>query len=653
MKNLLTSSRTLALSILLGCGTGQAQMLGTAVAEPLLGKPLQVTVPARFASGDAGDQCVHAEVFYGESRVRASDVRTTITGPADQRQVRVEADAPIDEPIVTVSLRAGCRNTVTRNYTLLPEYPSERLLAALETRTALAARAAAAPLQLAASPAPASLSPGRAAPRPVTVARAATTAADTVPARSPRTSRAFRNEAVAAGPRLRLEPLERPEGQAVLRVSASLSEPNGDAARRAAAAMLWQAINADPQEVLRTTVLLQKLEQDLAQLRQNATHTRAEMAALRQRLDAAQPWYQSPVVAQALALLLLAAASAGGVLWFRARQQRLAAPAWYAPNEAAPAAGSAAAVAEVPAAEPETVVFVAPDAPQAVVPVDVPLPDAPVSAAAAPSAAHDGTIDFELATPEVQQPAARSAVDGMLRVETLAATFEEVEFLTSLGLAGDAMDLLKTYLQDSAGPAPIAFLELMRLCDQAGDAMAVATIRRRYAQLYGVEAPRLPQVVAPGGVEAMPELSARIVAAWGRSEALDRIEQALFAVPTPGNPLTLQAGRDLLCLYDLSMTLLTDAAVPPAGHGAQAHPLAPWAQAEDAPPAPALADAGAPSGLDVDLTQPAPLEAVRLPAVEGLDVAAAARAEAERRAHEEEEAFDAAVASERVPASRY
>lgn len=649
MKNLLTPSRTLALSILLGCGTGQAQMLGTAVAEPLLGKPLQVTVPARFASGDAGDQCVHAEVFYGESRVRASDVRTTITGPADQRRVRVEADAPIDEPVVTVSLRAGCRNTVTRNYTLLPEYPSERLLAALETRTALAARAAAAPLQLAASPAPASLSPRRAAPRPVTVARAATTAADTVPARSPRTSRAFRNEAVAAGPRLRLEPLERPEGQAVLRVSASLAEPNGDAARRAAAAMLWQAINADPQEVLRTTVLLQKLEQDLAQLRQNATQTRAEMAALRQRLDAAQPWYQSPVVAQVLALLLLAAASAGGVLWFRARQQRLAAPAWYAPSEAAPVTGSAAAVAELPAAEPETVV-VAPDAAQ---PVDVPLPEAPVSVATAPSAVHDGTIDFELATPEVQQPAARSAVDGMLRVETLAATFEEVEFLTSLGLAGDAMDLLKTYLQDSASPAPIAFLELMRLCDQAGDAMAVATIRRRYAQLYGVEVPRLPQVVAPTGVEAMPELSARIVAAWGRGEALDRIEQALFAVPTPGNPLTLQAGRDLLCLYDLSMTLLTDAAVPPAGHGAEAHPLAPWAQAEDAAPAPALADAAAPSGLDVDLTQPAPLEAVRLPAVEGLDVAAAARAEAQRRAQEEEEAFDAAVASERVPASRY
>jgi hypothetical protein len=259
-------------------------------------------------------------------------------------------------------------------------------------------------------------------------------------------------------------------------------------------------------------------------------------------------------------------------------------------------------------------------------------------------------------------------VDGPLRVETLAATFEEVEFLASLGLASDAMDVLKGYLQDSRSPAPLAYFELMRLCDQEEDAHALASVRRRYAHAFGIEPPRLQEVTASLGVESLPELSARITRAWGTPEASRLIEESLFQVPPAGMPLTLQAGRDLICLHDLAMALVKDAGPQFAGNEADAHPLAPWAAHGDDPAAAhaaaqavAEAQGGHRFALDVDLTAaPEPLPQTRQ-APDELELApllaelkaSAARQDAARAQAEVEDAFSAAVASERMPVSRF
>ncbi|MBC5783131.1 hypothetical protein H8N03_09265 [Ramlibacter sp. USB13] len=660
MKNLLTPGSTLAVALLLGWAGAHGQMLGSPNADVLMGKPLDMSLPARFASPDAGDECVQADVFYGESRVNAGNVRATVTGPADQRRIRVESTAPIDEPVVTVSVRAGCRNTVTRNYTLLPEYPSETRLAALDARAALASAAAAVPLRMANGTAP-NTSPRRPAAGPAIVARAdAATQPAAVATRNAPPARALRKEARATGPRLRLEPVDLPERDAILRVSTTLAEPDGDASRRATAALLWQAINADPAEVLRTSLMIQKLEQELAQLRQSTSQTRAEMAALRQRLDQAQqPWYVSPLVVQLLALLVLAGAAAAGLFWYRTRDVKVLGEPWYVPGPAANEPEVASATADVVHEEPARVEPAVEAVPSQ--PVVAPVVAAPIVAAAAADD-DDHSIDFELPG----KPAVRSVPrgDGVMRVETLAATLEEADFLRSLGLRGDAMDILKAYLQDSTGPAPLAYLELMRLCEEAEDPAAVATVRRRYAQVFGVEAPRLAQITAEHGMDTMPDLSARITRSWSSGEALQVIEEALFVVPTPAAPLTLQAGRDLLGLYDLALVRAAEGGMPQPADA----PLAPWAHAEDAQAAAqqmADADGGRHFALDVDLTAPAPLEDTTEfqlePMLERVKESAreqaardqAAREEAARKAREEEDAFSAAVASERAPVSRY
>ncbi|QJW84239.1 hypothetical protein HK414_11520 [Ramlibacter terrae] len=109
--------------------------------------------------------------------------------------------------------------------------------------------------------------------------------------------------------------------------------------------------------------------------------------------------------------------------------------------------------------------------------------------------------------------------------------------------------MLKTYIEDSSGPAPIAYFELMRLYDHADDAAGPAAVRRRYLQVFGAEPPALEQIAAPHGLQARAELAARITRNWGKPQALDMIEDLLFAAPAPDKALSLEAGRDLLCLF--------------------------------------------------------------------------------------------------------
>ena len=76
--------------------------VGTPVAQVLLGRPLDLSMPVRFAA-DAGDnECVTADVFYGETRVK-SGVRATVTGPADQRRVRIEFPWSTHEALPSLS----------------------------------------------------------------------------------------------------------------------------------------------------------------------------------------------------------------------------------------------------------------------------------------------------------------------------------------------------------------------------------------------------------------------------------------------------------------------------------------------------------------------------------------------------------------------
>jgi hypothetical protein len=263
-------------------------------------------------------------------------------------------------------------------------------------------------------------------------------------------------------------------------------------------------------------------------------------------------------------------------------------------------------------------------------------------------------------------PTAVGPTSGLLRVETLAATLEEVDFLTSLGLYPESMDVVKAYLQDSASPAPVAFFELMRVCGLADDPQAVEAVRRRYAKVFGQPAPRLEQVTDPAGLEAQPAVSAKVIARWAAGDVLPVIEQALFDKPAAGSPLTPQSARDLISLYDMAMLLAAEDQAAVGPRAPQEPALAPWAHAEHAHEAHALARAVVEDfgshrfAVDIDLTVVPRALPEKPPQPDAQEVAARLMAEKEARqaaaaraAAEAEEAFNAAVAFERTPVSRF
>lgn len=658
MKKLLTHGRFLML-LLLGSAGGafaqsEAQSLGAPTTRAWLGVPLDLSVPVRFSTPDVRSDCVQAEVFYGTQRLLPSQVRTSLTGKDPlRRQVRVESDLPIDEPVVTVSVRAGCSGALTRKYTLLPDIPSEQVLASLPARApaareslaqllgvdapVAAAPAPAAPLRMARSTAPAVVGSAAAAPRASKESQQG--AGPVAGARGKPVARV-----AAAGPRLRLEPLEwlEPDREALLRMSDALSQPSGDASRRAEAARMWQAINADPAEFMRTTEQLQVLQRDLVQVQQNAARMRGELEALRGQV-AGPPAGSTPGGAlQVLALIVLALGGIGAAAWARAR--RAGGPAaWSAPFAPLPAQPTPPAQVQPQEEPPVTATAPLQALPRA--------PSVPPAASAMP--------------PEpAPAPAAQHRPDAAARVEVLAAALDEVEFLCTLGLRADAVDVLETYVQNSASPAPVAYLELMRLSALEGDHHALAAVRRRYGRVYGVASPSLERMAKPLGVEQMPALAARLVQAWQGDKAAAVIEDALFGTPDAAAPLTLRAARELLFLRELAQRLagaLPEDAPAPA---ASAHALAPWAHADGAEAAHAViaaADADV-MALDIDLGALAPLaepdvvlelapdEQHLSPLLADLRAAAREaeeRADAARRAREAEEAFSRATAAER------
>lgn len=583
MTNLLTPRRTLAASLLLsGFASAGAQTLGAPQAtEAWIGRPLQLQVPVRLDEREARDECVQADVHYGETRVRSGNVRATLSGSGAQQRVRVETTVPIDEPMVTVAVRAGCAHSITRNYTLLTEPLPYNLAAVAQASGAGPAAVAAAP------PKPA---------RAQLVANAAP-AAPTAPAAPAKRTRAQRPIAAAAPvARLQLD-LWQPEPSPFLRVSGQLSQPTQDAARRAAAAMLWKALNADPQEMLRTTTMLHKLEADVAQLRANSSAARGELARLRQQLDAPVPAPRARDAWQAAAVLALIAGALGGFLWWRRRPvaPRSAGGHWYEPAGpvAVEPAMARAAASVAPADMPSPAPVLEP------LPVIGPAVPAVRPAAVEPAAARR--------TP-------RALPHPALRVETLAASLREVEFLCSLGMWGDAMDVLKAYLQDSDAPAPLGFHELMRICVETDDAAGLAAVRRRYTHTFGVEPPAFDQLVADDGLDDHEAFMRRVQAVWGTPRVLGLIEQRLFSAAPEDEPLSLRAAHDLMELHTLARATVRETGASAGIAEPAGSPLAPWAGAEDADAVQAAAQAGGDVSeahrfaIDIDLdAAPAPL----------------------------------------------
>jgi pilus assembly protein FimV len=311
--------------------------------------------------------CFSVDLFYGDTRVSPNAISVSPERSAGgELRIRVRSSVAVDEPVVTLFVRATCGAAVSRRFVLLSETLTEA-----ESGFAAPLAVVPAPLPgLAPSPVGSALSPSRdssaasaSATRPALAgAPANTTGAERA---SPNTAeqqaarrlareraaqdRALRREAAEARasqqgvsevarqarssvvrqpertktgkPRLEVDLLDLSSStELTLRGSAELSSaPSEDAAVRRQAQALWRTLNASPEDALRDSQRLETLESQMRTALEQSKRQSQDIASLSTELQLAQrARYLNPFTLF-LGLLTLAALALSLVLWRRSK----------------------------------------------------------------------------------------------------------------------------------------------------------------------------------------------------------------------------------------------------------------------------------------------------------------------------------------------
>ncbi len=641
-------------------GASSALSLGQVSGSTTVGRSLELSAPIQFddASGN-GSGCVSAEVMYGDRPVDSARVQVNVS-PDSTRQLlvaRISSSMAVDEPVVTLLLRAGCgRQTATRRYVLLAEAPREDSIALAassvlkfgnvptgDSRASLGRR----PDRTAATgPEISTRTAGYGAPLRAGVDRPI----------APMSAR-------GGTPRGRLQlatwdpATQLPFG---LRTSSELrTVPAVDPAHRAAATSLWRALNAQPQDLLRSSERLRSLEGELTSLRGVATRHRNEISSAREALQNAKSQRQTHLLLAAVLAVL--AGSAAAFLWHRTRRSTASAAhsSWY-PSEHAdgdlwvddrlePATFTAQPEAKTTATgagtgtATGTATAPMPPAPEVVVPLIAVPPAVPVASRTAgpvwdpvatrhrdvvPDAPMLTPLEFSLPeAPPAPSPIAQPDQSVGLRVDSLQGAQQQAEFFGSLGQYDEAIAVLSEYI-DAVGEKPVlAYLELLRIYHGIGKRVEYEELQSQFRKTFGADVAGFSEFrEETRELEAYPVAMMRVTSSWATADGQDTIEDLLFKRPsTPRDLMSLQAYRDLLWLYGLGhdivhsnqspagLQLLGDSGLP------NNHFILPWAVGqEEGPPELSLESLRsidvAPElqafGVDIDLTS-MPTESVQ------------------------------------------
>jgi hypothetical protein len=599
---------------------GSAATLGRHSGAVVIGRPLDIRVQALAAPGeDLSTLCLKADVSYGDSPLGGASVRVTPqrSAPDAEASVRVQTLMPVNEPIVSVEVRIGCTAPFSRRYVLLADPVSEPANLAVDapqvsTASVSSADPSAARVlpALPTSPARAGGDAGKASSAVSNGDRASATAA---PVRAGRIAPSGKRPTVLArrptetdkaAPRLQLDPVDLNlaiETNPALKLSLSLlSEPATSDQERAAAAQLWKAINATPEEILRDAQKLSVLEAEAKGLREQEVRNKAALEAMQAQVNASRTMTWLAYLFGALLLLSLLA-----LFWFLRRGK--------ASGDDADAKGKAAWWAEGQTAKSRAVM------PTAVEPVrpkgkpvalDVnlagesgydelnPLADSVKGPLLVPLAAADRR-DF---------PPSQLGVSRAVATEELFDVQQQADFFVSLGELDQAVGVLKNHLAESQEPSALAYLDLFKLYHRLGRREEYENLRVSFNDQFNAGAPPFEQYTGESrGLESYEEAFGRIQALWPQPRVLDVIEQSIFREAGSGETevFDLEAYRELLLLHAIAKDVTQRAAEVDASRDFESTAIRPLKAAADHAP-----DSGAASAMpslltDGDLHPPA------------------------------------------------
>lgn len=666
--------------VLLFAALGSAgTTLGRAQGAVFVGKPLDLLVQLQV-DGDAEAQsvCLDADVFYGEAQVDPARVSVKLepaTGGATQAQaVRVLSSVLINEPLVTVNLRAGCQHKSSRRYVLFPDVssnvvePLERVptVAAewIQARRTLPDKTASAGTGARpATPIPAVQStdkPKRPRQAPVAAAPTPSAAAAAMPAQPPaplpRQPRAVKS---ASKSRLKLDSLDLLiERDPVLRASSELvAAPQGDPLRRAEAAALWRALNASPEDLMRDEAQAQRIEKDLQALYAVTAENQKGLVDLVAKVQNAQSERYANGLVYSLAALCLVSVLA--LVWVGRRLRAARAPSWMHGLEAGDSllvelAQAPPVVRSGP--EPVTEAVSTPASTSATVRADEPTVERISAADPEPLAELDFDLDLMALSSHgavqsrpstVHAPAAAHtlardfavSVSGGLRAidsEELVDVRQQADFFVSVGQHQKAIDVLTTRIAQVGESSPLVCLDLLKIYHALGRQSEFEFMRTEFNNWFTGRVPAFHAFSNEGrALDHYPQVMNRIVAMWPDPVVLEYIENCLYHHSTEiEDPhFDLEAYRELLLLHGVAKRIVRLTNDESDSHLSELMRIPPRAQAGagvDASRVPGSADPGHRAGAhhrngwkrgplempdrlaDVE-TRPAPLGVIKLP----------------------------------------
>jgi hypothetical protein len=601
---------------------------GRPVSRAILGESFQATVPLRLEAGEEFDEkCLVADVYFGDDKVESSRVQAQLLpGKGADRSVRISTATVINEPVVTLYVAAGCPAKVSRKFVAFADPPQvvtpaeapqgDGMASATAAATSLAqgaggsassvardrSAARGADLRAMAGKRASGLSSSPSGDDVVSPRRAAASIrspeagtvehrkADLIKpgsrsasARRDRLSARLDAEAAArpAASRLVLDPVEAdatvaPALSMSSDIKAGLDVDSAQAQeRRAAAAALWAAMNASPEQLARDRTRMQELEQRLARLQQDSVAAREKVLALEARVrEAEEGKLTQPLV---MGLAGVSALLAAALFYVVRRQKPAEAQAtWWQPEDEA--AALAADTGHTPLAEPvldrTAAEFVAVDpvavrgasassvghvqAPSSVAPS--PLPAEPlvmpsVSPLATGAVSAQAQVPASVSISGVN-PEASEAVRA-LSVEELIDLEQQAEFFSVLGQDDAAIELLESSILNTAGSSPLPFLKLLEMYQRLGRQNDYQRVQAEFNKRFNAYAPAWDADLSHGhALSEYPGVLERLQAIWSSpSQAMSVLQKSLTRPDETVETFDLPAYRELLFLYAVARDL--------------------------------------------------------------------------------------------------
>ena len=526
--------------------------LGRARGAAWIGQSLELVVPVQIDSAQAdGALCAEADVFHGDSRQDNNRIQVQVepTGQPDTFNLRILSSSLIDEPVVTVYLRAGCTQKSSRKFVLLADFQNEG--------TAVQSR------QIAPAPVP-TVTPTDAISSPATPLIAASTASTEVAVKSAKPS-------IATSPKPRAQetaksaPKESAATKKVEEKSSKLEKPE-------AAQALAKPMNAgksrlrlDPvdtlserikslentsaskiaqEEVARDNQKMQQLQADLRSLLDQAVKNEASLAAMRERLEKAESDRVPLTVVYALiALLLLCALALAFFVSKRPRSVRQGA----ASKAVKSTDSDVATMAAQRSLDGEG--------------LHSPAEDIDVNLLELDDASFGEMMGDKSEVVPVSKPRHHN-----FNADALVDLRQQAEFLAKLGKVDEALEILEGGIHANPVESPLLYLDLLVIANNFSRKTDFRQFRTEFVELFNVTVPEFALFRDEGRkLDAYPALLDHINSQWASSNVLDVIEACILRDPeaTESDPFDLAAFRELLNLHAAAIEQhRTDATAP-------------------------------------------------------------------------------------------